>query len=155
LREGIFTAEIAESAEMTERERLNRITESIIGAAIEVHRALGPGLLESAYEACLTFELVQRGLKVEQQKPLPVVYREVKLDCGYRLDLLVEQAVIVEVKAVDRLMSIHQAQLLSYLRLAGCKVGLLLNFNVKVLKDGIRRVVNDFPDSPRSRRTLR
>jgi len=98
---------------------------------------------------------VQRGLKVEQQKPLPVVYREVKLDCGYRLDLLVEEAVIVEVKAVDRLMPIHQAQLLSYLRLSGCKVGLLLNFNVKVLKDGIRRVVKDFPDSLRSRRTLR
>ena len=98
---------------------------------------------------------MQRGLKVEQQKPLPVVYREVKLDCGYRLDLLVEEAVIVEVKAVDRLMPIHQAQLLSYLRLSGCKVGLLLNFNVKVLKDGIRRVVKDFPDSLRSRRTLR
>ena len=155
MREGIFTAEIAESAERTERERLNRITESIIGAAIEVHRALGPGLLESAYETCLTFELVQRGLKVEQQKPLPVVYREVKLDCGHRLDLLVEEAVIVEVKAVNRLMSIHQAQLLSYLKLSGCKVGLLLNFNVKVLKDGIRRVVKDFPDSLRSRRTLR
>jgi len=140
---------------MTKKERLNRITESIIGAAIEVHRALGPGLLESAYEACLTFELMQRGLKVEQQKPLPVVYREVKLDCGYRLDLLVEEAVIVEVKAVDRLAPIHQAQLLSYLRLSGCKVGLLINFNVKVLKDGIRRVVNDFPDSPRSLRAQR
>jgi len=151
----MFTAEIAESAEMTKKERLNRITESIIGAAIEVHRALGPGLLESAYEACLTFELMQRGLKVEQQKPLPVVYREVKLDCGYRLDLLVEEAVIVEVKAVDRLAPIHQAQLLSYLRLSGCKVGLLINFNVKVLKDGIRRVVNDFPDSPRSLRAQR
>lgn len=140
---------------MMEKERLNGITESIIGAAIEVHRALGPGLLESAYEACLTFELVQRGLKVEQQKPLPVVYQEVKLDCGYRLDLLVEEAVIVEVKAVDRLAPIHQAQLLSYLRLSGCKVGLLINFNVKVLKDGIRRVVNDFPDSPGSLRAPR
>jgi len=151
----LFTAENAESAEMIERENLNRITESIIGAAIEVHRALGPGLLESAYEACLTFELAQRGLKVEQQKPLPVVYREVKLDCGYRLDLLVEEVVIVEVKAVDRLMPIHQAQLLSYLKLSGCKVGLLINFNVKVLKDGIRRLVNDFPDSLRSPRALR
>lgn len=140
---------------MIERENLNRITESIIGAAIEVHRALGPGLLESAYEACLTFELAQRGLKVEQQKPLPVVYREAKLDCGYRLDLLVEEAVIVEVKAVDRLMPIHQAQLLSYLKLSGFKVGLLFNFNVKVLKDGIRRLVNDFPDSLRSPRALR
>jgi GxxExxY protein len=135
---------------MTEKERLNWITESIIGAAIEVHRALGPGLLESAYETCLVFELVERGLQVEQQKPLPVIYREVKLDCGYRLDLLVEESVIVEVKAVDRLAPIHQAQLLSYLRLSGCKVGLLINFNVKVLKDGIRRVVNGFPDSPRS-----
>ena len=140
------TAEIAESAEMTKGESLNRITESVIGAAIEVHRALGPGLLESAYEACLSFELVQHGLKVEQQKPLPVIYQEVKLDCGYRLDLLVEELVIVEVKAVDRLAPIHQAQLLSYLRLSGCKVGLLMNFNVKVMKDGIRRVVNDFPD---------
>ena len=130
---------------MTNKERLNQITEGIIGAAIEVHRDLGPGLLESAYETCLAFELVERGLKVEQQKPLPVVYREVKLDCGYRLDLLVEEAVIVEVKAVDRLAPIHKAQLLSYLRLSGCKVGLLINFNVKVLKDGIRRVVNDFP----------
>ena len=130
---------------MTNKERLNRITEGIIGAAIEVHRDLGPGLLESAYETCLAFELVERCLKVEQQKPLPVVYREVKLDCGYRLDILVEEAVIVEVKAVDRLAPIHKAQLLSYLRLSGCKVGLLINFNVKVLKDGIRRVVNDFP----------
>ena len=140
---------------MIKKERLNRITESIIGAAIEVHRNLGPGLLESAYETCLAFELVECGLKVEQQKPLPVVYREVKLDCGYRLDLLVEEAVIVEVKAVDRLAPIHQAQLLSYLRLSGCKVGLLINFNVKVLKDGIRRVVNDFPDSLCSLRAQR
>ena len=131
---------------MTKEESLNRITESIIGAAIEVHRALGPGLLESAYEACLSFELVQRNRKVEQQKPLPVIYQEVKLDCGYRLDLLVEESVIVEVKAVDRLAPIHQAQVLSYLRLSGCKVGLLMNFNVKVMKDGILRVVNDFPD---------
>lgn len=140
---------------MTEQENLNRITESIIGAAIEVHRALGPGLLESAYEACLAFELAQRGLQVEQQKPLPVVYQGVRLNCGYRLDLFVEEAVIVEVKAVERLMAIHQAQLLSYLKLSGCKVGLLLNFNVRVLKDGIHRVVNNFPDSPRSPRTLR
>jgi GxxExxY protein len=140
---------------MTERDNLNRITESIIGAAIDVHRALGPGLLESAYEACLAFELAQRGFQVEQQKPLPVVYREIKLDCGYRLDLLVAEAVIVEVKAADRLMPIHQAQLLSYLKLSDCRVGLLINFNVKVLKDGIRRVVNDFPDSPQSQRSQR
>jgi len=134
---------------MTKKEELNRITEIIIGGAIEVHRALGPGLLESAYEACLVFELAQRGLKVEQQKPLPVIYREAKLDCGYRIDLLVEKKVIVEVKAVDRLAPIHQAQLLSYLKLSGCKVGLLINFNVEVLKNSIRRTVNEFPDSPR------
>jgi len=134
---------------MTKKEELNRITEIIIGGAIEVHRALGPGLLESAYEACLVFELAQRGLKVEQQKPLPVIYREAKLDCGYRIDLLVEKKVIVEVKAVDRLAPIHQAQLLSYLKLSGCKVGLLINFNVEVLKNSIRRMVNEFPDSPR------
>ncbi len=131
-----------------EAKRLNQITESIIGAAIEVHRALGPGLLESAYETCLAYELAQRGLKVEQQKPLPVVYREVKLDCGYRLDLLVEDAVVVELKSVEQLHPIHQAQLLSYLKLSGRKVGLLINFNVTLLKDGIRRVVNNFPDSP-------
>ncbi|RMF91100.1 MAG: GxxExxY protein [Nitrospinota bacterium] len=135
---------------MNEKEQLDRITESIIGAAIAVHRALGPGLLESAYEACLAFELAERGLQVEQQKPLPVVYREVKLDCGYRLDLLVEGMVVVEIKAVERLMPVHQAQLLSYLRLSGCKVGLLINFHTTVLKDGIRRVVNDFPDSLRA-----
>ena len=140
---------------MTEEERLNHITEMIIGAAIEVHRALGPGLLESAYETCLAFELAQCSLKVEQQKPLPVVYKEVKLDCGYRLDLLVEKAVIVEVKSVDHLAPIHQAQLLSYLKLFGCKVGLLINFNVKMLKNGIIRVVNEFPDSLRSLRTQR
>ena len=151
----MFTAENAENAEMTEKDKLDRITKSIIGAAIEVHRALGPGLLESAYEACLAFELVERGLMVEQQKPLPVIYRGIKLDCAYRLNLLVEGEVIVEVKAVDRLAPIHQAQMLSYLKLSGCKVGLLINFNVKVLKDGIIRVVNNFPDSPRSLRALR
>jgi GxxExxY protein len=123
---------------------LNAITHKIIGAAIEVHRALGPGLLESAYEACLAFELAERGLKVEQQKPLPVVYKGVHLDCGYRLDLLVENAVIVELKAVSELAPIHEAQVLSYLKLSGCKVGLLINFNVKVLKQGIRRLVNDY-----------
>jgi GxxExxY protein len=132
---------------MTEKETLNQITESVIGAAMEVHRVLGPGLLESAYEACLAFELAQRGLKIEQQKPLPVVYRQVKLDCAYRLDFLVEKSVIVELKVVDSLAPIHKAQLLSYLKLSGCKVGLLINFNVNVLKNGIVRVVNDFPDS--------
>lgn len=130
---------------MSDRDRLNGITEAVIGAAIDVHRALGPGLLESAYEACLAFELAERGLKVEQQKPLPLVYRQVKLDAAYRLDLLVEEEVIVEVKAVDRLLPIHQAQVISYLKLSGSRVGLLINFNVKVLRNGVRRIVNNFP----------
>lgn len=127
---------------MTERERLNQLTESIIGAAIQVHRVLGPGLLESAYEACLAFELNKRGLGVEQQKPQPLVYEGVKLDCGYRIDLLVGRSVVVEVKSIDKFAPIHEAQLLSYLKLSGCKVGLLINFNVTVLKEGIRRFVN-------------
>ena len=127
---------------MTESEQLNGITEQIIGAAVDVHRALGPGLLESAYEACLMFELVSRGLKVEQQRALPVAYRDVKLDCGYRLDLVVENQVVVELKAVDELVPIHKAQLLSYLKLSGLKVGLLINFHTKMLKDGIVRLVN-------------
>jgi GxxExxY protein len=127
---------------MTERERLDGITRSIIGAAIEVHRALGPGLLESAYEACLAFALVSCGLTVETQKPLPLVYHDVKLECGYRIDLLVAGSVVVEVKSVEALAPIHEAQIISYLKLSGCKVGLLINFNVCVLKDGIRRFVN-------------
>ena len=127
---------------MSERERLNGITEAIIGGAIQVHRVLGPGLLESAYEACLAFELKKRGLRIEQQKPLPLVYDQVKLDCGYRIDLLVEGAVVVEVKSVDALAPIHEAQVISYLKLSGCKVGLLINFNVLQLKDGVRRFIN-------------
>ena len=122
-------------------EELDRITEDIIGAAIEVHRELGPGLLESTYEACSAYELTQRGLKVERQKPLPVVYKRLKLDIGYRVDLLVEDQVIVELKAVDRLEPIHESQLLSYLRLSRCKVGLLINFNVRVLRDGLKRLI--------------
>jgi GxxExxY protein len=127
---------------VSERERLNGITEAIIGAAIQVHRVLGPGLLESAYEACLAFELKKRGLRIEQQKPLPPVYDQVKLDCGYRIDLLVEEAVVVEVKSVDALAPIHEAQVISYLKLSGCKVALLMNFNVLQLKDGLRRFIN-------------
>ena len=125
---------------------LNRITEAIIGAAIEVHRALGPGLLESAYEACLAYELVHGGLRMERQKELPLCYRGVTLECGYRMDLLVEDAVVVEVKAVDRLEPIHEAQLLSYLRLSGKHLGLLINFNVKMLKTGIRRIAHELPE---------
>ena len=132
---------------MEERDRLDSITRRIIGAAIEVHRRLEPGLLESEYEACLAYELRQLGLKVEEQRPLPVVYRDVKLDCGYRLDLLVEDCVIIEIKAVDRLAPIHDAQLLSYLRLSDKRVGLLINFHVRVLKNGLKRIVNEFPDS--------
>lgn len=110
---------------------------------MSVHRELGPGLLESAYEACLAYDIAKSGLSVERQKELPVKYRNVKLDCGYRIDLLVENKVIVEIKAIDKLAPIHTAQLLSYLKLSGCKVGLLINFNVKILKDGIRRLIND------------
>lgn len=123
-------------------ERLAKLTDTVIGSAMRVHTALGPGLLESAYEACLLFELVEAGLRVEQQKPLPVIYRDVRLDCGYWLDLLVEDAVIVEIKAVEALTAVHHAQVLSYLRLSGCKVGLLINFHVQSLRQGIRRVVN-------------
>jgi GxxExxY protein len=140
---------------MEEGDELDRITDAVIGAAIDVHRAIGPGLLESAYTSCLAFELAEKGLKVEAEKPLPLIYREVRLDCGYRLDLLVEARVIVEVKAVENLLPVHKAQLLSYLRLSGCKVGLLINFNVPQLKSGIVRVVSGFPESQRSLRTLR
>lgn len=128
---------------MNEEEGLAKLTDTIIGAAMRVHTALGPGLLESAYETCLLFELAEAGLRVEQQKPLPIIYRGVRLDCGYRLDLIVEEAVIIEVKAVEALTSVHHAQILSYLRLSGCKVGLLINFHVPSLRQGIRRVVNN------------
>ena len=128
------------------KQNLNKITETIIGAAIAAHRELGPGLLESAYEACLVYELIEQKLKVERQKGLPVTYRGVQLDCGYRIDLLVENQVVVELKAVESLEPIHEAQLLSYLKLSGCEVGLLINFNVKTLKDGIRRFVHKFQE---------
>ena len=117
----------------------NELTHAIIGAAIEVHRVLGPGLLESAYEECLARELSLRGLQFERQKPVPVVYKEVKLDCGYRLDFLVEGKVVIELKAVEALAPIHDAIVLTYLRLSGCRLGLLINFHVPVLKDGVRR----------------
>ena len=120
---------------------LNQVSHNVIGAAIDVHRALGPGLLESAYESCLAFEIAQRGLKVEKQKPLPIVYKEVSLDVGYRLDLLIEESVIVELKAVEFLTPLHKAQLLSYLKLSGLELGLIINFNVQVLKNGIQRVI--------------
>jgi GxxExxY protein len=118
---------------------LNKITEQVIGAAIEVHKSLGPGLLESAYEECLCHELTLRKMPFERQKPLPVEYKGTRLDCGYRLDLLVENAVVIEIKAIESIEPIHEAQLLTYLKLGGWKLGLLINFNVSVLKDGIRR----------------
>jgi GxxExxY protein len=117
------------------------LTEQIIGAAIEVHRVLGPGLLESAYEVALCRELALRGLPFERQKELPVEYRDVRLDAGYRLDVVVDGRVIVEVKSVERCVPIHEAQLLTYLKLSGLRVGLLLNFNVRVLKEGLKRLV--------------
>jgi GxxExxY protein len=117
------------------------LTQKVIGSAIEVHRCLGPGLLESAYEECLAWELSQAGLKVQRQVPLPVVYKEVRLDVGYRLDMVVESRLIVELKTVEKLLPIHQAQLLTYLKLSGLRTGLLLNFNSAVLKDGIKRMV--------------
>lgn len=120
----------------------NALTGKIIGAAIEVHRTLGPGLLESAYEACLVFELQEKGLNIERQKPLPLVYKNVKLDSGYRLDLIVETKVMVEVKSMTEIAAVHKAQLLSYLRLANLQIGLLINFNVKMLKQGIHRIIN-------------
>jgi GxxExxY protein len=127
-----------------EAQRINRITEKVIGCAIEVHRALGPGLLESAYEECTCYELSQVSLQFRRQVALPVVYKGVKLDCGYRMDLVVEELVIVEFKTVEALLPVHDAQLLSYLKLSGISVGLLINFHVPVLKDGIRRIVNRF-----------
>jgi GxxExxY protein len=119
------------------------LTSQVIGAAIEVHRHLGPGLLESAYRACLLRELVSQGLSVEQEVAVPIQYKGVQLDCGYRLDLLVADRLVVELKAVERLEPVHTAQVMSYLRLAGYRLGLLLNFHVPVLKDGIRRIILD------------
>lgn len=116
-------------------------TSAIIGAAIEVHKTLGPGLLESAYEECLAREFVLRSLPFERQKPVAVTYKDVKLECGYRLDFLVRNEVVVELKAVEAIAPVHEAIILTYLRLSGCKVGLLINFNVPVLKEGIRRYV--------------
>jgi len=119
----------------------NEISNKIIGLAIKVHTALGPGLLESAYEEYMYYELNKSGLYVEKQKTLPLVYEAIKLDAGYRIDLIVEKIVVIEVKSVENLCEIHFAQLLTYLRLSGCKLGLLMNFNVSLMKDGIKRVV--------------
>jgi GxxExxY protein len=117
----------------------NELTGRIIGAAIEVHRCLGPGLLESCYEECLAHELQLRSVAFERQKGLPVVYKNVRLECGYRIDLLVDSRIVVELKAIEAIAPVHEAIVLTYLRLSGCNIGLLINFNVAVLKDGIRR----------------
>ena len=124
--------------------RINEITEKIIGAAIEVHRVIGPGLLERCCGASLCRELKMQGLRFARQVLLPVRYKDIDLDCGYRMDLVVEESVIVEIKAVEGILPIHEAQLLTYLRLTGQRVGLLINFNVPVLKQGVRRLVNNF-----------
>jgi len=120
---------------------INKLTGEVIGSAIEVHKHLGPGLLESAYEECLCFELDQKHIGYHRQKPLPVEYKTVKLDCGYRLDLLIPDQLIIELKACDAVLPIHEAQLLTYLKLTGIKTGLLINFNVSLLKEGIKRLV--------------
>jgi GxxExxY protein len=118
---------------------INDITRTIIGCGIEVHKQLGPGLLESTYEECLVFELKQKGLQVERQKPLPIQYKDIQLEYGYRIDLLVENTVVIELKSVDILHPLHEAQLLTYMKFSEKKVGLLMNFNVLVLKDGVKR----------------
>jgi GxxExxY protein len=119
----------------------DNLSREIIGCAIEVHKLLGPGLLESAYEECLVFELTKRAIAVERQKPVPVVYKEIKLDCGYRLDLKVAGEIIIEIKSVDTLAAIHEAQILTYMRFSKIKIGLLINFNVTSLRQGIKRFV--------------
>ena len=122
----------------------NAIATEVIGFAIKVHRQLGPGLLESAYKECLYYELLKYGLFVEKEKTIPLVYEDVRLDCGYRLDILVDNKLIIEVKSVETLNDIHLAQTLTYLKLSKCKLGLLINFNVLLLKDGIKRVINNY-----------
>lgn len=120
---------------------IEEVFKRILDSSFQVHSTLGPGLLESAYEECLFYELIQIGLRVEKQKALPLVYKEIKLEAGYRIDLIVENSIIIEVKAVDSLSDIHLAQILTYLKLSNCKLGLLINFNVRHLKDGIKRVI--------------
>ena len=129
-----------------ETQRVNEITEKVIGACIDIHRQLGPGLLESAYEECLCYDLSTFGLAFERQKDLPVTYKRVRLACGYKIDIVVEGLVVVELKAVEKLLPIHEAQLLTYLKLSALSVGLLINFNVPALKQGLKRIVNNFPD---------
>jgi len=124
----------------------NEISNKVIGLAIEVHRSLGPGLLESAYKECLYFKLIQSGLKAEKEKPMPLVFENVKLDCGYRIDLLVENKLVIEIKSAEALNDVHTAQILTYMKLGNFTLGLLINFNVFRLKDGIKRIVNSFKE---------
>ncbi|MCD0464044.1 GxxExxY protein [Flavobacterium sp. ENC] len=121
----------------------NELSKVVFNCSLKVHQTLGPGLLESAYEECLYYELKKTGLEIEKQKPLPLIYEEVRLDIGYRLDIIIENKLILEIKAVDALNEIHFAQLLTYLKLTNCKLGLLINFNVALIKNGIRRIVNN------------
>lgn len=160
----MFTTEDAEDTEDTEkaatcfvsrkrgrkmdRAKIDAISGNVVDAAMRVHSAIGPGLLESSYEACLAYELRSRGLRVATQVPIPLVYRQVVLDVGYRADMIVEKAVLVELKSVAKIQSIHDAQMIGYLKLSGCDVGLLINFNVRRLKDGISRFVNDVQSGP-------
>lgn len=123
---------------------INEITEKIIACAIKVHTNLGPGLLESAYKECLYYELIKAGLTTEKEKPLPLIYEEIKMDCGYRVDLLIENSVVVEIKSVDAINDIFIAQVLTYLKLSKCRIGLLINFNVVKLKDGIKRLIHGY-----------
>ena len=125
---------------------INKLSSMIIGAAIEVHKTLGPGLLESIYEECLCYELILRGLRFERQKPLPIMYKNKKLDCGYRLDIVVEDIIILELKSCENIERIHKAQLLTYLKLSGLHLGLILNFNVPLMRDGIVRIVNELDE---------
>lgn len=120
---------------------INQITQEILDSAYKIHNALGPGLLESAYQACLVYELKKKGLKVEVEKGLPLIYEEVRLECGYRIDILVENRVVIELKTVEAFRGVHSAQVLTYLKLSDCKVGLLLNFHTKSLKNGIKRLI--------------
>jgi len=125
----------------------NALSNKVIGLSIEVHNALGPGLLEKTYKECLYYKIAKSGLKVEKEKPIPLVFEEVKLDCGYRIDLLVENSLVIEIKSVDSVNPVHLAQTLTYLKLGNYKLGLLINFNVLRLKDGIKRIVNGLSDS--------
>jgi GxxExxY protein len=118
---------------------LNEITQKIIGCAIQVHKNLGPGLLESAYEECLSYELIKNGLVIKRQQPTPVIYKEIKLECGYRIDILVENSVVVELKVVDEFNPVHEAQILTYMKFSNKSLGLLINFNATILRNGIRR----------------